>query len=193
MTIWRTTRSGKGPNWYTKYTPAKAHFSVLFELWLYGQVCIFLFSDNMFRDLKQNIFIMFIHGGKYHWQVSDIILSQLNYIWCKICKILKMHFQKTAELIKNSYHNDQSCRSYKTPNEIGIKSKPTSVMIMEEKWHSGIAHEINIGSKWIKRKRVVLYSIQRHEMLHCFFSEIGSYVLSLVVLLRKSGINFWMK
>lgn len=36
-------------------------------------------------------------------------------------------------IVASSYHNYQGCRSYKTPDEVGVKSKPTSVMGKQEK------------------------------------------------------------
>lgn len=50
--------------------------------------------------------------------------------------------------MKNPYHNDQCCRSYKTPDEISIKSKPTSVMEMQKRGqHSKAKHESYIRGK----------------------------------------------
>lgn len=66
------------------------------------------------------------------WGQISTGFPQSNLCKLKIVSIgiVKVSFldPETTELIRSSYHNDQGRWSYKTPNEVGVKSEPTSAM-----------------------------------------------------------------
>lgn len=55
------------------------------------------------------------------------------------------------QLIRSSYHNYQGRGSYKAPNEVGVKSEPTSVMKQRRGGNSRIAPSTYIKS-WASGK-----------------------------------------